>query len=394
MKSFLQCLAALTIVGFAIGQEPTYTVTVKDGNPVTGDILLPIDPTLRISAQHSEGSYFGLTVDGVRITCSPQGSIWPSGLIDGQFHQFAIFNGVVGPGGAKAVKALPPGPAGRKRHGFSYTWITNKIQFTQTVEVVPSKPSRPGMPQKRRLDTCRISYLVENKDTVAHDVGVRSNIDILVNNNDGALFSSPETEPGKVLNGVVLQGAKLPKYLHVLERPDLKDPGFVATMSFKFGAKLEGPNKVVLTQLGAVGGAGWEVPAMAAGDSACAIFWETKRLQPGQNREMAYAYGGGIATNPESDGKVSLALGGSLEPGKLFTVSALVEDPVPSQNLTLELPPGIERIEGDEVQPVPAPAANGNSVVLWKGRVLHTGDYEIKVRSSTGITQVKSVSIK
>ena len=115
MTSFLRLLTGLSaagILGFAVAQEPTYTVTVKDGQTVTGDILLPIDPTLRISAQHSEGSHFGLTVDGVRITCSPQGSIWPCGLIDGQFHQFAVFNGLGGVG-VKGAKVLPPGPAGR-----------------------------------------------------------------------------------------------------------------------------------------------------------------------------------------------------------------------------------------------------------------------------------------
>jgi hypothetical protein len=108
---------------------------------------------------------------------------------------------------------------------------------------------------------------------------------------------------------------------------------------------------------------------------------------------MTWAYGGGIASDPEGEGKVSLALGGNLEPGKLFSISALVEDPVLSQTLALELPPGIERIEGAEIQPVPAPTENGHSLVLWRGRVTRPGAFEIKVRSSTGVTQTKSVSV-
>ncbi len=63
--------------------------------------------------------------------------------------------------------------------------------------------------------------------------------------------------------------------------------------------------------------------------------------------------------------------------------------------MTLELPAGLERIEGREIQPVPPPSADSaTSMVLWKARVQRLGDYEIKVRSSTGVTQIKHVSIQ
>jgi hypothetical protein len=291
------------------------------------------------------------------------------------------------------MQALPKGPGNKERNGFMAKWKMGQLDFTQMVEVVPAKPVDVGKNAKRRMDTCRVTYIVENKDKAPHEIAFRANIDILINNNDGALYASPTTEPGQILNGVVLEGKKLPSFLQVLERPNLKDPGFAAVMTLKSGGKVESPNKVVLTQLGALGAA-WDVPALPAGDSACAIYWDKKVLKPGEKREMTWAYGGGIASDPEGEGKVTLALGGNWEPGKLFTVSALVEDPVASQMLALDLPPGIERIEGAEIEPVPAPTENGHSLVLWRGRVLRPGAFDIKVHSSTGVTQMKSVLVE
>lgn len=379
-------LLATFLFGSTLSAEEVYRVEVKDSQTAAGEIQLPLDSTVRIKIGHSNNIHFGLTVDGFRISCSPEGSIWPAALIDGRVINPANI-GVAG----KSV-LLPAGPNGRTRYGLSYHWRVNDLDFTQVIEVVPGKPPSKEAGARRRLDTCRITYLVENKGNAAHEVAFRSNVDILINQNDGALFASPATAPGKILNGVVLAEKTLPPYLHVLERPDVNNPGMMATMTLRFGSREEGPSKVVLTQLGALG-VGWDVPALMAGDSACALFWESRTLGPGQKREMVWAYGGGIATSPESEGKVSVTLAGSLEPGKLFSLAALVEDPVVGQSLRLELPPGVERVEGAELQPVPAATSTGNSLVLWKGRVLRPGLYDLRVHSSTGTVRTKSVSI-
>ncbi len=394
MATMHRKLSAVLLVPFALAaalwadDPPAYEVEIKDGTAVAQEILLPIDPQVRITAQHSNSIYFGLQVDGKRITCSPQGSVWPAALVDGTFHNPASGNNPV------QMQVLTKGANGKVRQGFLAKWKIGQLEFAQIVEVVPSKPAVAAANAKRRLDTCRISYLVENKDKVQHEVAMRSSVDILINNNDGALYASPTTEPGKILNGVALEGKTLPAFVQVLERPDLRDPGMVAVMTLKFGGKIEGPNNLVLTQLGAVGGAGWDVPALPAGDSACALFWEKKMLQPGQKREMVWAYGGGLATNPDNDGKVTVALGGNFEPGKVFTVSALVEDPTMSQTLAIEMPPGMDRIDGAEIQPVPDPSGGGYSLVLWKGRVNRPGAFDIRVRSSTGVTQTKSIVVR
>jgi hypothetical protein len=378
----------LSFVAFlAADDPPRYQVEIKDKTPVVEEVRLPIDPVVRIQPQSSGNIFFGLTVENVRITCSPAGSVWPAALIDG-----AVLNPANGNMQA-AMLPLPKGPGNKERVGFSANWTAAQLDFSQTVEVVPSKPVTAVPGAKRKLDTCRVSYVIENKDKAPHEVAFRANIDILINNNDGALFASPTTEPGQVLNGVTLEGKKLPHFIQVLEQPNVQNPGFAATMTLKFGGKTEGPSRVVLTQLGALGG-GWDVPALAAGDSACALFWEKKTLKPGEKRELVWAYGGGLASDPESDGKVTLALGGNLEPGKRFTISALVEDPVSGQTLELQLPPGMERIEGAEIQPVPTSNTSAYGLVLWKGRVTRPGAFDIQVRSSTGVTQTKSVTVR
>jgi hypothetical protein len=87
-------------------------------------------------------------------------------------------------------------------------------------------------------------------------------------------------------------------------------------------------------------------------------------------------------------------LSGSFEPGKTFTVASLVADPAHGQTLTLELPAGMQFVEGKKTQPVaPLTLDNEYSNVLWKCRVVEPGTHTIRIRSSTGVTQTKIVSI-
>jgi len=383
--------ALLTSLG-ASQDRTAYRVSIKDGPTAFEELTLPIDPTIRIQPAHANGPQFGLTVEGKRITCSPNGSIWHQVRIDGNATPPFFVNG-----NNMAPTPLPKTPNGKERHGFETKWTVNNIEIAMIVEVVPSKPygtMQPG--QKRKMDTCRISYIAENKDSRARTVEFRANVDMLVNNNDGALYSSPTTDPGKVLNGVILKDDKLPEYVLSMERPDADNPGFCGCITLKFGKSqaVDGPNKIILTNLGVIGQGDWECAAQPAGDSACAVYWGPKELQPKQKRTMVWAYGGGIASSPENEGRVTMDLKGSFEPNKLFTITAYVDDPSPSQSLALQLPAGVQCIEGRELQPVPPAASAGVSLVQWKARVIRPGDYDLRIRSSTGMTQSKLLSVQ
>jgi peptidyl-prolyl cis-trans isomerase B (cyclophilin B) len=87
----------------------------------------------------------------------------------------------------------------------------------------------------------------------------------------------------------------------------------------------------------------------------------------------------------------TLALSGSLVPGKPITITAQVDFPAAGEALTLVLPPGLNCVEGKERQPVPL--ASGPSLVLWKVQALEPGEYSVSVRSSTGAIRSQTIKV-
>jgi hypothetical protein len=384
----LLILAASFLALIVVAQEPVPTppVTVKilDEKPVVVDVADsgPIDPVQHAQLQNTGNMMVIVRVDNQTMHL---GAIQTSFKIDNQ----VMFAGQP-PGQLKVVnQALPKGKSGKARVGGRTVYEVNKLVATQEVEVIATK-AKPG--QKRRLDAVLVNNLIENTDDRPHSIGMRIFMDVYIVNNDGALFAAP-TEPGKVLDGVELKGKKVPDYLQFLQVPDLKNPGFVAHMTLNFGRAYEMPDRIILTNLGAQIDQ-WNLAVQqAGGDSAMGVYWEPKEIKAKTKRHIAWSFGQGIAPNPEAEGRVSLNLGGSFEPGKLFSIAALVQDAAPGQTLALELPAGMERVEGAERQPVPANNDDGNSLVMWKARVLQTGEFTVRVRSSTGTTQAKIIRI-
>lgn len=385
-------IAMLLALCFALtgpSQEPgkvlssPVLVKIQDEKPVIVEQVLPVAGVPIVQYQTQPNMMVNVRVNNQTLHL---------GFIQTMFH---VDGQVVYPGnppGRMVLQNTPlPQKGGKPKPGFMSIYEVNNVRITQTIQPVPTKP-RQG--KQRLIDSVLINYLVENNDTRPHKVGVRIFMDVFIVNNDGALFAAPN-HPGQILDGVELKGKKVPDYLQMLQQPNLKNPGFVAHMTLNFGRNYDMPDRAVLTRLGAFVDQ-WNLQAIQAmGDSAMGVYWEPKEVKAKGKRQIAYSYGAGIASNPEGDGLVNLVLGGSFEPGKLFTVAAYVQDPAQGQSLTLELPPGMERIEGKEIQPVPMHNAleEGNAMVLWKCRVLRTGQHVVRVRSSTGLTQAKIVTI-
>jgi hypothetical protein len=365
-------------------QSGPVKVTIQHDSKVVGEgATLPIDPTPKVRYGYQQPIMMpGLGgMNGERLTYSPQGGHEMFLQIDGQVH-------VIGqpPGKWEIIaKPLGKGPGGKDRLGVKSVWVIKNIHVTQIIEIIPSKaPPKGG--GKRHLDVMLLKYIIENKDTKAHQVGLRNTIDIYLINNDGALFASPTTHKDQIINGHEFKGDKLPDYIQVLQIPNVKNPGYVTHFTLKLG-KLEPPTRFVCTNLGACfnGNNNWDVQAQPAGDSAVAIFFDPKQIASGAKREMGYAYGIGIASNPENEGRVSLHMGGAFEVGKQFTITAYVDDPLESQGLTLELPPGLELVHGKTTQAVPQSDDTGHAVVIWKARVAKLGTHAIKIRSTNGV---------
>jgi hypothetical protein len=375
------CGAVLLLAAWATDAGPV-KVTVRDEKAVVVRATLPVDPTPRIQFQPQ-----GLTA---RVSTQQGQNLHLSHFPTFKFDE-QIMNGLGQVGGLMNLP-LAPGANGKPRRGFRSSYRHGDLKLTFTAELVPGR-AKPKA-DKRQLDTVLLHYEVENKGAKPHKFGLRAFMDVYVVTNDGALFAAPNF-PGKILDGVELKGKTLPDYVQLLERPNLNDPGYVAHLTLNLGGKIDRPDRVVLTSLGAQINQ-WDVRAQqAGGDSALAVFWEPKEIPPGGKREIAYGYGGGIAESAEPDGRFDVQLGGNFEPGKLFTVTAHVYDPAPGQALTVEFPPGLERMEGKSIQPVPPPLPDqAGSVVLWKGRALRHGEFPLRVRSTTGITQTKIITIE
>src|SRR5262249_41671805 len=255
---------------------------------------LPVDPTPRVRyGMMNETMMPGLAgPKGERLTYSPQGGHEMFVMIDGQMQPMGQGNGQW----VTRMAPLDKGPGGKVRHGVRSVWQSGdkKISITQVVELIPSRTPPKGAPGgKRQLDVMLVRYLLENKDTANHTVGLRNTIDIYLINNDGALFASPTTHKGQIINGHEFKGDKLPEYIQVLQQPNLMNPGFVTHFTLKLG-KLGPPTGFVCTNLGACFNGGWDIPAQPAGDSAVGIFFDPKPLAPGGKREVAFAYGIGI----------------------------------------------------------------------------------------------------
>jgi len=347
------------------------------------EATMPVSPDLHVRFPYVGNFCYGLHVDN-KILCCGDGAIRPSIHIDGQ-----NFFSPQAP-----AAQLPAGKSGKPRTGLQAAFSNRNVTVTQILEVIPSKvPPKSPPGTKRRRDTVLTKYVIENKDTVAHTVGVRVRIDTMVNNNDGALFASPTTHPGQILNGVELKEKTLPEWMQILEVPNLQNPGMVGYFTLKVGSKLEGPSRFLCTAHFAQE-MGWDVQVVQSnGDSDCVLYFEPKVIPPGGKRECGYAYGGGIASNPENEGKVTIQFGGSFEPNKEFTVTAYIDDPLEGQSLTLDLPKGMQRTEGKDTQAVPVAGPEGQSVVMWKGRALELGTHQLHLRSSNGVTYTRTITL-
>ncbi len=291
MNKILCLLVAFSLTAAGLSQGPApaplVKVTIQDEKPLIVESNQGIDMRQRLQLNGQGNMMFSIRVDNQTMHL---GVIQTMFHIDGQ----VVFPG--NPPGRMVVQSqpLPKTKGGKERTGFKSVYEINSMTIAQEVEVVPTK-AKAG--KKRQLDSAMVRYYVDNKDNRPHTVGIRIFMDVFIVDNDGALFAAPN-QPNKILNGVELKGKLVPDYLQFLQRADLKNPGFVAHMTFNFGKSFAMPDRVVLTRLGAFIDQ-WNLAAQQAGDSAMGFYWDPKEIKAKSKRTMAYAFGQGIAPNPD-----------------------------------------------------------------------------------------------
>jgi hypothetical protein len=355
----------------------------------------PIDPDPRLAFRLGANRRFGLTVlkDAAgkavnkRLTYSVDGSTNSTVVrIDGKDVEF----------GSAAGKWLAPDA--KLADGVKSVWAVGNIHVTQILEIVPSKQpvAVAAGARKRLLNTCLVRFVIENHDTQEHNVGLRIQLDTLIGINDGVPFAVPGHSDLVATKMDFPSAKQVPDFVQALERPNLRDPGTVGHMTLKIGG-LEPPSRVSLTHWpGAT--TIWEVPMVdIGGDSAVVIYWDADHvLKPKEQRSLGFAYGlGAVSSSAETDGKLALTINGSFAAGEPFTVTAYVQKPAKDQTLTLELPAGLVRVTGKATEAVPPPAkgSSDTSILTWNVTAPKPGQFDVKVRSSSGIAQDQMVTI-
>jgi hypothetical protein len=301
---------------------------------------------------------------------------------------------------------------GAEHEGVRSVWMCDdkKIEVTQRVKLVRGE-------QSNLLDTCRVRYLIVNRDDKEYRVGIRFLLDTFIGGNDGVPFTIPGDsdlcDTFKDLPGAA-KDQKLPDFLQALEKPDLAHPGTVAHLRLKLEG-LEPPARVtlgawpneklrVLDRKANGPGTLWDVPllsmkAIDPNDSAVVMYWPEQPLKPGDKRQVGFEYG---LWNLASQGsQLATTVDGAFRPGGELTVVAYVnkagrEDQ--DETVTLEVPEGEGfKIQGDATQTVRRLARDATSStrpVTWRVEAGSTGKHTLTVTTSAGFTQTVPVEIK
>lgn len=289
-------------------------------------------------------------------------------------------------------------PLGGDRKGSYSIWEFNpKVRIRQTVEIVPNE-------QTNLLDTCLIHYLIDNADDKPHKVGIRVMLDTFIGAEDGVPFAIPG-QPGLLETEKTFTQKYIPDYVQALEHPDLKEPGTIAHLGLKLpddvkifanDPLLDMPLEFAICRwpetIGSEVKWKWEHKPMnqppeqkdapVKKDSCVVLYWPEVDMAPGEKRAMAFTYGLGRISESES-GKLALTVGGPLQPGKVFTVTAYVQSPQKDQKVKLDLPAGIVLEQSDPPQNEEQAIAQGEkySQVSWRVKAAAQGSFVLEAIS-------------
>jgi hypothetical protein len=310
------------------------------------------DPTPRVELHTTADGRFGLlclsgnpddsTDDGKRLTFSPEGKTNNTRvMVDGRAP---IFGGSQG----ETIESWHAGPL----ESTVMDWSYRDVRVRQSLRLVAGDVSR-------RVDTVRVSYELTNNGSKTRQVGLRVMLDTLIGDNDGVPFIVPGRE-GIVTRTLDMSGGEVPDFVRSLERPSLSSPGVIVDLNLVPQEGEPRPSELLLSHWpGAEAGWSYPRPASFVDDTAVAIYYVPRALEPGQTRRIGFGYGlGTISSTATRNAQLSLTVGGPIRGGAAFWLVALVNNPRPGQTVKLVLPPGlaprrpgalVQRVQGSGV---------------------------------------------
>lgn len=245
------------------------------------------------------------------------------------------------------------------------------VEVRQVLEL--AKSSTSGLE-----DTARIVYEVTNRDVQPHRVGLRIMLDTMLGSNDGAPIRLGE----QTLTGdALVEGELLPPFWQAFD--SLSSPTVMAQGTVADPTTVR-PDRVVVTNWGNLADHLWEAPVTPGKafvregeeelDSAIALYWYEKPLEPGETRLYATAYGlGGVTIIP---GELTLGITSPAVVGEgtdgtgAFTVLAYVQNvgkwPAREARVRLQLPEGMTLAAGEAAERAVGTLAPGaEASVQW-----------------------------
>ena len=281
-------------------------------------------------------------------------------------------------------------------------WTYKQVRVTQRLEVVAGAASR-------LLGTMRIEYLLENQDSIPHEVGLRIMMDTLIGENDGVPFAVPGRS-GIVDRAVELVGDQVPDFIQALERPDLVNPGVIVHMTLR-GGDATPPDRVVISAwdgsdmpweyLASLGGEGHPLHRHGVEgndpDSAVAHYYDPQTLQPGETRTIVTFYGlGGISSTETGNPTLSLTFARQVKEGDSFWVAAMVVNPSDGQTLRIELPAGLALADGETAEKrVTFSSGDAFTQVSWQVKAVTPGEGVIRIALSPDVvTEEQSITVE
>lgn len=229
-------------------------------------------------------------------------------------------------------------------------------------------------------DTARIRYLIKNEGPVAAEIGLRTLLDTMVGTNDGAPFRVGNQE---ITYEYSVKGSESPDFWQAFD--SISKPAVIAQGTLR-GGEVTTPDRIIFTNWGKAADQPWEF-ALQPGtdfnrlgeeelDSAVAMYWEPKVVNPGEQYNIVIYYGlGGITFSP---GQTYLGISApaevqyNIDQPRNYTVVMYMEHrgeaKAKNVKIKLNIPDGLDLISGPAILTLPELMPGVTKQISWEIR--------------------------